>query len=238
MMYRLGKIGFSQSYTYFTWRHTKKELTEYLTELTMQAPKDFYRPNFFVNTPDINPTFLHHAGRPGFLIRAALATTLSGLWGLYSGFELCESTPLPGKEEYLDSEKYEIRHRNWREPGHIIDEITRLNHLRKIHPCLQSHIGVSFLETDNDQVLFFEKASPERDDILLVAISLDPHHGQHAHLDVPLWKLGLPDDAVVTVEERMRGIELQWRGRAQHWYFDPGELPFAIFRIARPMEKP
>src|SRR5690606_27706418 len=105
MMYRLAKIGFSQSYTYFTWRNTREELASYLTELNTQAPRDFFRPHFFVNTPDINPFFLHHGGRAGFLIRAALATTLSGLWGLYSGFELCESAPLPGKEEYLDSEK-------------------------------------------------------------------------------------------------------------------------------------
>jgi starch synthase (maltosyl-transferring) len=103
MMYRLGKVGFSQSYTYFTWRDTKAELTEYLTELA-GAPADFYRPNFFVNTPDINPVFLQTSGRGGFLIRACLASTLSGLWGVYSGFELCEGAPLPGREEYLDSE--------------------------------------------------------------------------------------------------------------------------------------
>ena len=109
LMYRLAKIGFSQSYTYFTWRNTKAELTEYLTELTTTAPKDFFRPHFFVNTPDINPTFLHHSGRGGFLIRAALGATLSGLWGVYSGFELCESAAIPGKEEYINSEKYEIK---------------------------------------------------------------------------------------------------------------------------------
>ncbi|HKY91194.1 MAG TPA: alpha-1,4-glucan--maltose-1-phosphate maltosyltransferase [Nevskiaceae bacterium] len=231
MMYRLAKVGFTQSYTYFTWRNTKAELTEYLTELSTQAPKDFFRPNFFVNTPDINPTFLHYSGRPGFLIRAALATTLSGLWGLYSGFELCESTPLPGKEEYLDSEKYQLRHRDWREPGNIVAEISRLNFLRKRHASLQSHLGITFLSADNDQVLFYEKASPEREDVLLVAVSLDPRGGQHAHLDVPLDRLGIADDGVVTVEELMRDLEFEWRGRSQHWFFDPHELPFAIFRL-------
>ncbi len=114
LMYRLAKVGFSQSYTYFTWRNTKQEITEYLTELTTPPVADFFRPNFFVNTPDINPIFLQTSGRAGFLIRAALAATLSGLWGMYSGFEICEAAPLPGREEYLDSEKYEIRPRDYR----------------------------------------------------------------------------------------------------------------------------
>src|SRR5206468_7529693 len=124
MMYRLAKIGFSQSYSYFTWRNTKQELTDYLVELTTTGVKEFFRPHFFVNTPDINPYFLQTSGRPGFLIRAALAATLSGLWGVYSGFELCESEPLPGREEYLNSEKYEIRARNHNAPGNIVSEIT------------------------------------------------------------------------------------------------------------------
>ena len=117
LMYRLAKVGFSQSYTYFTWRNTKPEIIEYLTELNAPPVRDFFRPNFFVNTPDINPPFLQTSGRPGFLIRAALACTLSGLWGMYSGFEICEAAPLPGREEYLDSEKYQIRVRDFAAPG-------------------------------------------------------------------------------------------------------------------------
>src|SRR6201999_2188616 len=113
IMNRLAKLGFTQSYTYFTWRNTKEELTAYLTELNTTPARDFFRPHFFVNTPDINPYFLQSSGRAGFLIRAALAATLSGLFGGYSGFELCESAALPGKEEYLDSEKYELRPRHW-----------------------------------------------------------------------------------------------------------------------------
>src|ERR1043166_4687416 len=113
MMYRLAKLGFSQSYTHLTWRHNKQELTEYITELTTTGVKDYFRPHFFVNTPDINPFFLQSSGRAGFLIRAALATTLSGLWGMYSGFEICEAAPLPGREEYLDSEKYAVRVRDF-----------------------------------------------------------------------------------------------------------------------------
>ena len=136
VMYRLAKIGFSQSYTYFTWRNNKAELTEYLTELTTTEPREFFRPHFFVNTPDINPVFLQNSGRPGFLIRAALAATLSGLFGVYSGFELCEARALPGREEYAASEKYEIRTWDWEAPGNIVAEITRLNHIRRANPAL------------------------------------------------------------------------------------------------------
>ena len=120
LMYRLAKVGFTQSYTYFTWRNTKQEIIEYLTELNAPPVREFFRPNFFVNTPDINPLFLQTGGRRAFLIRAALACTLSGLWGMYSGFELCEAAPLPGREEYLDSEKYQIRVRDITAPGNIV----------------------------------------------------------------------------------------------------------------------
>ncbi len=144
VMYRLAKVGFSQSYTYFTWRDTAAEMRDYLTELTTTAPKHFFRPHFFVNTPDINPFFLQTSGRPGFLIRAALAATLSGLWGVYNGFELCEADALPGREEYLNSEKYEIRAWDWARPGNIIDEIRQLNQIRRSNPALHTHLGVRF----------------------------------------------------------------------------------------------
>ena len=231
MMHRLAKIGFSQSYTYFTWRHSKHELTGYLTELTTQAPKDFYRPHFFVNTPDINPYFLQTSGRPGFLLRAALASTLSGLWGVYSGFELCESAPLPGKEEYLDSEKYQLRPRDWQAPGNIVDEITRLNRIRQENPALHSHLGLRFYNAFNDQVLYYGKSTPDRSNFVLVAVNLDPAHVQEAQFEAPLWEFGLPDHGVLEVEELMRGTRLTWRGKLQHWRFDPAELPFAIWRI-------
>jgi starch synthase (maltosyl-transferring) len=238
MMYRLAKIGFGQSYTYFTWRNTKRELTEYLTQLTTEAPKDFFRPHFFVNTPDINPYFLHTSGRPGFLIRAALATTLSGLWGMYSGFEICEAAPLPGKdgapkEEYMDAEKYEIRIRDWQAPGNIISEISRLNFIRRDNPALQTHLNVRFHHFGNDQVLYFGKATPDLSNFVLIAVSLDPHHPQEGHFDVPLWELGLPDHAAVQVEELMRGSRFTWHGKTQHWRFVPQELPFAIWRLTR-----
>ena len=181
MMYRLAKIGFSQSYTYFTWRNTKQELTDYLVELTTTEVKEFFRPHFFVNTPDINPYFLQTSGRPGFLIRAALAATLSGLWGMYSGFELCEAAPLPGREEYLDSEKYEIRVRDRNAPGNIIAEIARAQpHPQEPTRRCRRHLGVTFYNAFNDQILLYGKAAPAGDDMILVAVSLDPHNVQEA----------------------------------------------------------
>ena len=233
MMYRLAKIGFSQSYTYFTWRDTKAELAAYLAELTQEAPRAFFRPHFFVNTPDINPGFLQTSGRPGFLIRAALAGTLSGLWGLYSGFELCESAPLPGREEYLDSEKYQLRPRDWNAPGNIIGEITRLNAIRRQHPALQSHLGLRFHEADNPQVLFYGKSSPAQPGTILVAVSLDPHRPQETHLLLPLEELGMEDGDPLEVEELMSGQRFIWRGRRQHWYFQPRQMPFAIWHVRR-----
>lgn len=231
IMYELAKIGFTQSYTYFTWRDSKKELTEYLTELTQTEAKDFYRPNFFVNTPDINPRFLQTSGRAGFLIRSALASTLSGLWGVYSGFELCEAEPLPGKEEYMNSEKYEIRPRDYSAAGNIVSEITRLNAIRKENPALQTHLGVKFHHCSNDNVLFFSKATNDNRNFILVAISLDPHNGQEAVLQLPTDEFGLGEHAAFEVIELMRGIEFQWYGQNQHWYFDPQEIPFAIWRL-------
>jgi starch synthase (maltosyl-transferring) len=232
MMYRLAKIGFSQSYTYFTWRNNKRELTEYLSELTREPVVNFFRPHFFVNTPDINPIFLQGSGRPGFLIRAALAATLSGLWGLYSGFELCEAAPLAGREEYLDSEKYEIRVRDFAAPGNIVSEITRLNCIRRTHPALQSHTGLAFCNAYNDQVVVYRKMSRSHRDMILVAVSLDPHHAQDATFEMPLWDFGLPDHAALAAEDLMRDHRFVWSGKLQRVRLDPADLPFAIWRLA------
>ena len=234
MMYRLAKVGFSQSYSYFTWRNTKQELTEYLTELSTTEAKEFFRPNFFVNTPDINPYFLQTSGRPGFLIRAALAATLSGLWGVYAGFEVCEGAPLPGREEYLDSEKYEIRVRDQNAPGNIVAEITRLNQLRKAHPALQTHLDVTFYNAFNDQILLYGKRLAGGEDMILVAVSLDPHNVQEATFELPLWEWKLPDHGSLYVEDLMRGNGSVWTGKLQHVRLDPADLPFAIWRVTLP----
>jgi starch synthase (maltosyl-transferring) len=238
MMYALAQAGFSQSYTYFTWRNTKAEIESYLTELTQGPAQEFFRPNFFVNTPDINPFFLQRSGRAGFLIRAALATTLSGLWGLYSGFELCEGAPLPGREEYLDSEKYEIRAWDWDRPGNIVAEITLLNRLRRRNPALQTHRGLRFIAAANDQVTAFVKSTPERDNVVLVAINLDPYHAHDAVIEVPLWEWKLPDHATIAVADLVGGARYHWAGKHQRIRLDPYQLPFAIWRLDVPTGGP
>ncbi len=231
MMARLGKVGFSQSYTYFTWRNTKAELSEYFSELNEPPLRDCYRPNFFVNTPDINPFFLQDSGRAGFLIRAALATMGSGLWGMYSGFELCESAAIPGKEEYLDSEKYQIRPRNYQAPGNIVAEIAQLNRIRRQNPALQTHLGFKPYLGWNDNILYFGKRSPDLSNFILVAISLDPHNAQEAHFELPLWELGLPDDAHTQGEDLMNGHRWTWYGKTQWMRIEPWHLPFGIWRL-------
>lgn len=231
MMARLGKVGFSQSYTYFTWRNTKQELEQYLTELNQPPLRDCYRPNFFVNTPDINPYFLQRSGRAGFLIRAALATLGSGLWGMYSGFELCEADPVPGKEEYFDSEKYQLRQRDYHAPGNIVGEITRLNRIRRENPALHSHLGFQAYHAFNDNILLFGKRTDDLSNFILVAVSLDPHNAQEAHFELPLWEFGLPDDASMGGEDLMNGHRWTWHGKRQWMRIEPWHLPFGIWRL-------
>jgi len=250
MMARLAKLGFSQSYTYFTWRNHKKEMTEYMTELTQGPLREYFRPHFFVNTPDINPYFLHDSGRPGFLIRAALAATLSGLWGVYNGFEVCEGTPLVVngvvKEEYADSEKYQLRIWDLHRPGNIVAEITRLNEIRNTHPALQNHLGLRFLSASDDAMLWFARFVPRNDfssggemprmafddDVLLVAISLDPHAAREGDIELPLWEWGLPDHGALAVQDLMHGSRFTWHGRRQRMRLDPAKgLPFGVWQV-------
>ncbi len=231
MMLRLGKLGFTQSYTYFTWRHSKAELTEYFTQLNESPWREGYRPNFFVNTPDINPYFLQSSGRAGFLIRAALATMGSGLWGMYSGFELCEGAPVPGKEEYLDSEKYQIRQRDYSAPGNIIHEISQLNRIRRENPALHTHLGVTFSPVHNDRLLLFVKRTPTGDNTLLIAVNLDPFETQEGACELPMEVFDLADDASLHVEDLMSGRRWTWRGKWQSVRLDPAVMPFAIWRI-------
>lgn len=231
MMARLGKVGYSQSYTYFTWRNTKTELATYFTELNESPWRECYRPNFFVNTPDINPGFLHESGRPGFLIRAVLATMGSGLWGMYSGFELCESAPVPGKEEYLDSEKYQIRPRDFTAPGNIIAEIAQLNRIRRQNPALHTHLGLKVYNAWNDNILYFGKRSADGSNFILVAVSLDPVNAQEASFELPLWDMDLPDDAQTKGEDLMTGHRWTWYGKTQRMRIEPWHQPFGIWRI-------
>ena len=232
VMNRLGKVGFGQSYTYFTWRNSKTELIEYLTQLTTEAPADFFRPHFFVNTPDINPSFLQTSNRSAFLIRAAAAATMSGLFGVYNGFELCEGAPLaPGKEEYLDSEKYQIRTWDWSRPGNIVAEITQLNAIRNQNPALRSHRGIEFLPAANDAVLFFRKSTPDRDNTILVAISLDPNSVQQARIELPLWRWGLPDQGGLAIDDLVGGNGFNLSGKFHEITLTP-DRPYLIWRAA------
>ncbi|KPP88771.1 alpha-1,4-glucan:maltose-1-phosphate maltosyltransferase [Erythrobacter sp. HL-111] len=230
VMYRLAKVGFSQSYTYFTWRNSKAELTEYVEELTKEAPRNFFRPHFFVNTPDINPVFLQTGGRPAHRIRAVLAATLSGLWGVYSGFELCDAAPLPGREEYAASEKYEIRPREWRASGDIVADVTLLNRLRRGHPALQTHLNTRFYPAHDDSVIFYGKPSADGSDMILVMVNMDPHGEHSCDFEVPLWEFGLPDDGALAVEDLASGERFAWHGKHHSIHLTPDE-PYRIWRI-------
>lgn len=231
-MKRLAKVGYNQSYSYFTWRNTKLELTQYLTELTQEECGEYMRPNFFVNTPDINPRYLQTSGRPGFKIRLALAATLAGNYGVYSGYELCEYVPVQGKEEYLNSEKYEIRAFDWKREGHIRDDIAFFNRIRNSEPALKSFRDLSFYNFWNDNVLYYGKRTPDGSNFLLFIVSLDPHGPQSGNFEVPLWELGVPDNGSVKVENLATGERFTWTGKIQHWWIDPDVCPYVALRIS------
>jgi starch synthase (maltosyl-transferring) len=234
IMEHLARIGFTQSYSYFTWRNTKQELTQYLTELTHGSARYVMRPNFFVNTPDINPYYLQSSGRPGFRVRLILAATLGGNYGVYSGFELCEAAALPGKEEYANSEKYELKAWNWDDPRNIREDIRRINALRRSSPALQQFANVKFYNAWNDNILYYAKATEDLSDVLLFAVNLDPHHAQGAHFEVPLWEFGLDDNASIEVEDVLSGQRFTWTGKVQHLRLDPHQNPYAVWRLYRP----
>ncbi|MGW0712183.1 maltotransferase domain-containing protein [Streptomyces sp. NPDC002643] len=232
MMHTLGATGFQQSYTYFTWRNTKQELTEYATELAGEAAA-YMRPNLFANTPDILHEFLQHGGRPAFELRAVLAATLSPTWGIYSGYELCENTPLkPGSEEYLDSEKYQLKPRDWETAEHdgrtITPLITRLNAIRRSHPALRRLRNLRFHHTDNDAVMAYSKRAGS--DAMLMVVNLDPHHAQEATVRLDMAELGLGVDENVPVHDLLTGETYRW-GRTNYVRLDPGRAPAHLFHV-------
>lgn len=232
LMKALAKVGFSQSYTYFTWRNTKAELEAYFTELTQTSMREYFRPMLFPNTPDILPEFLQRGGRPAFLIRAILAATLSSLWGIYSGFELCENRALPGREEYADSEKYELKAWDWDRPGHIRAEIARLNALRRAHAALQETANLEFLRTDDEAVLAYAKHAPDGAETLLIVVSLDPFGPREAAVQLPLGAWGWPADRIVEVDELLWGEARRQVGPAMPVALTP-ERPGQIWRLHR-----
>ena len=233
MMKALAKAGFSQSYTYFTWRNSKQELIEYFTELTQTEMSEYFRPNLWTNTPDILPFVLQEGGRPAFMIRVALAATLSPLYGIYSGYELCENEPLPGREEYLDSEKYQYKERDWDAPGNIKDWITRLNKIRKQNRALQLYTNLRFHDAENNAILFYSKMTSARDNIILVVVNLDPHRKQNSFVRVPVESFGQMESDVYQVQDLLTGATYTWRGDRNYVELDPEIQPAHIFLVRR-----
>ena len=231
MMRRLAKAGFTQSYTYFTWRNTKQELIEYLNELTQTEMREYFRPNFFTNTPDILPLFLQTGGRPAFVIRLVLAATLSSLYGIYNGFELCENAAIPGTEEYANSEKYEYKVWDWDRPGNIKDLIRTVNAIRRDNPALHYFLNLHFYPSDDEAILFFGKHSPDGTNRVFVAVSVDPFVKRSARIELPIDELGIPEGREFEVEEMISGTRHRWRGRGQLLELDPAVMPAVIFRV-------
>jgi starch synthase (maltosyl-transferring) len=231
MMQALGKIGFTQSYTYFTWREGKHELTEYCEELTRSDMRWYYRANFWPNTPDILPHHLQNAGPAMFKIRAALAATLMPSWGIYSGYELCENTPLPGREEYLDSEKYQLKARDWNQPGNIKGFITELNRARNENRALQLYDNLHFHGADHEKIIVFSKVTPDFANRILVVICLDAHSSAATMLHLDLAVLGLAGDASFRVHDLIHRNTYEWRGPDNFVSLDPHATFMHLFRI-------
>jgi starch synthase (maltosyl-transferring) len=231
----LAKSGFSQSYTYFTWRNTKHELTEYFTELTQTAVRGYMRPNLFANTPDILPEYLQYGGRAAFYVRLVLAATLGASYGIYGPpFETCTHQAVKhGSEEYLDSEKYQLRHWDWDRPNVFREFIARVNAIRRDNPALQTNERLRFYPIDNEQILFYGKSTPNLSDILLVVVNLDPHHTQSGWVRVPLGELGLRPDEPYQVHDLLTDARYLWNGETNFVRLDPSAAVAHILRVRK-----
>ncbi len=238
VMYRLAKIGFSMSYTYFTWRNTKRELTEYMTEITRSQVGEYFRPNFWPNTPDILSEYLQYGGRPAFVIRLVLAATLSSHYGIYGpAYELCVSDAVSGKEEYDDSEKYEIKKWDLEKPGNLREFIARVNRIRRENPALQSTRNLRFYEVENDNLLFYGKHTDDLDNLLLVVVNLDPFHTQSGVLRVPLKDFGIEPGGSFLVHDLLSNDRFIWHGADNHVTLDPRVAPAYIFHVRRRLKR-
>ena len=233
MMKVLAKAGFTQSYTYFTWRNFKQELTDYMKELAQSEMKEYFRPNFFTNTPDILPEILQHGGRPAFMFRLVLAATLSPSYGIYSGYELCENRALPGKEEYLDSEKYECKVWDWDRPGHITEYVTALNRIRRDNPALHELDNIEFYDANNEHVLFYGKRTVDGRNTVLVAVNLNPFQVQEAQLCIPIAALGINPDEMYQLHNLLTDHRDLVKGDAYFLRLDPQRDPAAIYAVRR-----
>ena len=235
VMYALAKLGFSQSYNYFPWRNTKWELTEYFRELTRTQVREFFRPNLWPNTPDILTQYLQFGGRPAFIIRLILAATLGASYGIYGpAFELCVNQARePGSEEYLDSEKYEIKDWNLDQPGNLTDLIAHVNRIRRENPALHSNDSLEFHTVDNDQIIAYSKATPNLENIILTVVNLDPHHVQSGWVTLNLESLGLQPDRVFQVHDLLTGDRYLWQGPRNYVELRPHLMPAHVFRVRR-----
>ena len=235
VMYRLAKLGFSQSYTYFAWRNTKQELTDYFNELTHSEVREYFRPNLWPNTPDILPEFLQVGGRPAFMIRFILAATLGASYGIYGpAYELCENTPYQsGSEEYLNSEKYELKHRDLDSAWSLKDFIARINRIRKMNPALQSNQNLRFHGTDNPSLICFSKATDDLSNIIVVVVNLDSFHAQTGWVDLDLNSLGLDAAHAFQVHDLLGEGRYLWQGPRNYVELLPESLPAHILHVRR-----
>jgi starch synthase (maltosyl-transferring) len=235
VMKYLAESGFSQSYTYFTWRNAKHELTDYFTELTQTGVREYLRPNLFANTPDILTEYLQYGGPAAFRIRLVLAATLGATYGIYGPpFENCVGRAVkPGSEEYLDSEKYQVRHWDWDRPNVFREFITLVNRIRRENPALQYDHRLHFYPVDNERLIFYGKTLPDLSNIILVVVNLDPHHTQSGWVRVPLAELGLGPDESYQVHDLISGGRFLWQGEANYVQLDPVTIPAHILRLRR-----
>ncbi|MGH7824247.1 MAG: alpha-1,4-glucan--maltose-1-phosphate maltosyltransferase [Candidatus Binatia bacterium] len=233
VMYRLAKVGFSQSYTYFSWRNTQAELTQYFTELTQADVRDFFRPSLWPNTPDILTEYLQLGGRPAFMTRLVLAATLGASYGIYGpAYELCENVARePGSEEYFDSEKYELKHWELDRPESLRELIAQVNRIRKENPALQNDRNLRFHSIDNKELICFSKATDDGSNTILVTVNLDPHHTQAGWVELPLGELRLDPDQPFQVHDLLTGARYLWHGSRNYVQLDPRAVPAHIFRV-------
>jgi len=238
VMYRLAKLGFTQSYTYFTWRNTKWELTQYMEELTRTEPKEYFRPNFWPNTPDILPEHLQYGGRQAFMMRLVLAATLSSNYGIYGPtFMLYINEAVPDREEYLNAEKYELKYWDWDQPGNLRDFITRVNKIRRDNPCLHMTRNIEFYETDNDLLLCYGKFTEDLSSIILVVVNLDAFHTQSGSVTVPVTKFGIQPSQSYLVHDLLGDDKFIWQGERNYVELDPHVSPAYIFSIKRRLRR-
>jgi starch synthase (maltosyl-transferring) len=234
VMKALAKAGFTQSYTYFTWRNERREIEEYLTEITQPPVSEYFRANLFINTPDILPDVLVRGGRPAFIMRLVLAATVGSTYGMYNGYELCENTPrYAGSEYYLDSEMYQHKVWDWDRPGNIVDVVTLVNRIRHENPALHLYKNLRFYGSEDEHILFYGKATPDNSNIILVALNLDPFETHYGGVFLPPGELGIRDDEVYEVDDLLTGATYSWYGRHNWVRLDPRVQPAHILRVRR-----